>query len=437
LGRLDEAVTSCRRLLKAIPNVPEVLASLGNVLHAQGRLEESIACYQRALDLDPDYAEAHNELGLVFQGQEKLPEALACFQRALRLRPDNPGIYSNLGNVLLHSGRLEEALLNYERSLELAPDRPHAHYGRAMLRLIRGDMNHGWPEYEWRWRNSQFTPRDFAQPNWDGRPLHEQTILLHAEQFLGDTIQFVRLAQLVKEQNPAAKIIVECQRPLQKLLGNRSEIDLLIVEGETLPPFDVHAPLLSLPGILKISLDHIPADVPYVFADRSLVARWRQQLEPLPGMRVGINWRGRSMTHNRDIPIEEFRKLAALPGIRLISLQKGEGQADLFISNREQTQITDLGEDVDTVHGAFMDTAAIMANLDLVITSDTSIPHLAGALGVPVWLALPFTSEWRWLLNRSDSPWYPSMRLFRQKSVGDWTAVFSEIRAALVSMLNS
>jgi tetratricopeptide (TPR) repeat protein len=435
LGRPNEAVAGCRRFLEGRPDVPEVLAGLGNALQALGRLEEAVTCYRRALEVKPDFAGAYNDLGLVFQAQEKLAEAAVCFQRASDLEPDNAGIYSNLGNVLLHSGRLDEALQSYERSIELDADRPHAHYGRAMLRLLCGDMEQGWPEYEWRWKTSQFTPRDFARPRWDGSRLNEQTILLHAEQYLGDTIQFVRVATLVKKQNPAATIVVECQRPLQKLLNTCQGIDLLVVRGQTLPPFDVHAPLLSVPAIARTSLDSVFSDVPYLFADGALVAQWRQRLQPLRGLRVGVNWRGRSVTQKRDIPIEQLGSLAELPGVSLISLQKGEGRAELLVRDRKHLQITDFGDDFDTVHGPFMDTAAIIANLDLVITSDTSIPHLAGALGVPVWLALPRLPEWRWMLDRDDSPWYPTMRLFRQKSEDDWAGVFREIRTALARIV--
>jgi ADP-heptose:LPS heptosyltransferase len=226
-------------------------------------------------------------------------------------------------------------------------------------------------------------------------------------------------------------MIVECQRPLIKLLARCSGIDWLIAAGDELPAFDVHAPLLSVPGILGTSLDTIPAEIPYLFADPALVAQWGERLEGVRGPRIGINWRGRPKTRQRDIPIECIRSLAELSGMRFISLQKGEGRAEMLSAIPDRSQIVDLGDDFDTTHGAFMDSAAIMMNLDLVISSDTSVPHLAGALGVPVWLALPFGPDWRWLLDRNDSPWYPTMRLFRQKTPGDWNGIFDEIRAEL------
>jgi hypothetical protein len=255
--------------------------------------------------------------------------------------------------------------------------------------------------------------------------------LLWAEQGLGDTLQFIRFAPLVKKRG--ATVFFECQRALRSVLAGCPGVDRLIPRGSPLPPFDFHAPLLSVPRLVETTLATIPADVPYLVADPNLVALWREKLSSAGEFRIGINWQGRVGPHaspQRDIPLEHFRRLAALPGVCLISLQKGAGR-EAWADRSSQPWILDPGDHVDEAHGAFTDTAAIMRNLDLIVTSDTSIPHLAGALGAWVWIALPFDADWRWLLGRSDTPWYPTMRLFRQPQPGDWNSVFTAIEAAL------
>jgi hypothetical protein len=295
----------------------------------------------------------------------------------------------------------------------------------------------------------------FDEPKWDGQALEGRAILLHAErgQGFGDMIQMVRYAAVVKKLNPAATVVMRCQRPLVRMLASCAGIDRLVADGDALPPFDVQSPLLSLPGIFGTEVKTIPADMPYVFAEQELVEEWRERLaeagadakdphpNPLPvgegsrSMRIGIQWHGRTTNGQRDIPLECFRSLTDLPGLHFISLQPS-AKEELAAARQKGLNVVELGDDVDTAHGAFMDTAAIMMNLDLVISSDTSVAHLAGALGVAVWVALPFVPDWRWLLDRSDSPWYPTMRLFRQKSVGDWHRVFEDIRAALLTSKN-
>jgi hypothetical protein len=302
--------------------------------------------------------------------------------------------------------------------------------------LLHGDFEQGWPEYEWRLQINPHVRRRFGKPQWDGDCLGKQTILLYAEQCLGDSIQLVRFAPQVKSQNPTATVIVECPRPLLKLLSMCPGIDRLIARGDDLPPFDMRASLMSLPGILKTSLHTIPAAIPYLRANPALIQHWRNQLEPASGLRIGVNWRGQPTTRQRDIPISCFKSLAAISGVRLISLQKAAGAVELAEVPSDRPEMIDFGETIDSANGAFMDTAAIMMNVDLVITSDTSIAHLAGALGVPVWVGLPFVPDWRWLLQRDDCPWYPTMRLFRQQAVGDWSGAFEDIHATLVSFMN-
>jgi ADP-heptose:LPS heptosyltransferase len=263
---------------------------------------------------------------------------------------------------------------------------------------------------------------------------------LHAEQGFGDTIQFIRFAALIKKQNPLATVAVGCDRPLVKLFECCPSIDHIVGTGDEMPALDVHSPLLSLPSIIKLTVQCIPAELPYAFARPALVRHWTDKLKSHRGVRIGINWRGRLGPGDhlkRNIPIKCFVALAKqFPEISLVSLQKGATQAE-FVYFNQQAPMFDPGPDLDTANGAFMDTAAILMNLDLVISSDTSVPHLAGAIGVPVWLVLPYVSDWRWLLDRSDSPWYSTMRLFRQKRAGDWDGVFREIAAGLRELVSA
>jgi hypothetical protein len=356
------------------------------------------------------------------------------YQRALELNSADAQANSNLANAFRNLGRYDEALASYARALELNDEYATAHCSRAMLRLMLGDFENGWLEYEWRWKTRQALKREFSAPRWDGDPLGTKTILLYDEQGFGDTFQFVRFASLVKEKNPAATVILECQRPLVKVLAGCIGVDQMIPRGDPLPSIDCQAPLLTLPAIVGTSLKNIPGNNPYLSADPTLVAVWGERLRQLTGLRIGINWHGRPGTQGfsrRNVPLQNFAPLAAVPGVHLVSLQIGEGCEQLPAAIDDGLSIVDLGDDFDALHGPFMDTAAVMMNLDLIISSDTSIAHLAGAIGVPVWLALPLIADWRWLLDRQDSPWYPTVRLFRQKVAGDWQRVIAEMAAEL------
>jgi tetratricopeptide (TPR) repeat protein len=434
-GKSEEAIACYRRAVELQPDLAEGHNNLGTLLLDQGDLEEASKCVERALELKADYAEAHNNRGKVFYENCQWEAAGACFERALQLKPAYAEAWNSLGHALRHQGELVDADRCYSRALELKPDFAEAHCSKSILLLSTGDLVRGWQEYEWRWKTKRSPSRNFRQPVWRGQLLESLTILLHTEQGLGDTLQFIRYAPLVKQFG--GTVLVECEKHLWKLLARCPGIDRLIAAGEQLPSFDVHAPLLSLPRILKTSMESIPAEVPYIFADEALIALWRDKLGANRLFRIGINWHGRpgrGYWRERDIPLVCFARLSRVPNVQLISLQKGEGQLELA---RSGLPIVDLGEEVDTVNGAFMDTAAIMKNLDLVITTDTSAAHLAGALGVPVWVALPFVADWRWLLDRSDSPWYPTMRLFRQRRLSDWTTVMDEIESSLRHQLTS
>jgi tetratricopeptide (TPR) repeat protein len=435
-GSLNEAIFYFRRSLELKPDSAAAHFNLGSALQAQGNLTDAVVPYRRAIELKCDFGEAHSNLGTVLQSLGRIEDAIACYRQSATLT-DLPDAHYNLGSILQSQGYVDEAIDSYHRALALRPDYAEAHNNLALLMLLKGDYQRGWTEYEWRWKASKLNEPSFAKPRWNGEPLENRAILLHAEQGLGDTIQFVRYAAIVKMQNPAATIIVKCQRRLAKLLATVPYIDRLIAEGDNVPTFDVHSPFFSLPLNVGTTVKSIPADIPYLVPHSGLVEQWRHRLAEFKGLRVGINWRGRSMQgplRRRDIPLEFFVTLAQLSGVTLISLQKNETRKALTDIG-PSLPIVDFGPEFDTAHGAFMDTAAVMMNIHLVITSDTAVAHLAGALGVPVWLALPFVSDWRWLMNRTDSPWYPTMRLFRQKQPGNWASVFEEIKVALYERL--
>jgi hypothetical protein len=437
LGKLDEATASLRRALELKPDFAEAHNNLGNVLKELGRLDEAVACYGRALELKPQYVLARNNLGLALKDQGKLDEAVACFRQTMELKPDFADAHNNLGITLKRLGRLDDAAACFRRALELKPDFADAHGNQALLSLLTGDFSRGWSEYQWRRKTKESDCQDFPQPLWDGQPLEGRTILLHPEQGLGDVIQFVRYAELVKQRGAA--VIVQCPSQLLALLASCAGIDRLVGRGEPLPAFDLQAPLLSLPGIFHTSLADIPAAIPYLSADPGLVEYWRRELDGTDGFKVGIAWQGsptNQYDRDRSIPLCFFEPLARCCGVRLLSLQKHWGVEQLQeVAGR--FPVIDLGSRLDEASGPFMDTAAVMKNLDLVVTSDTAIAHLAGALGVRVWVALALIPDWRWLLGRGDSPWYPTMRLFRQQRRGDWQGVFNEVQRDLCAISSS
>ncbi len=470
-GRFVEAIDCFQAALEAWPDFPQAHNDLGCALSASGNYRQALGHFRRATELKPDFADAHNNLGCALRSQHQFEAALASFQFAISLRPDFASAINNMGNVLQDQGRLdeaiashtqalalkpenaeahnslggalqrkglfEEALKNFDEALRLKPDHIEARYSRALIWLAHGNFVAGWPDYEARQKSKRYKARRFRQPQWDGSPLKDRTILLHAEQGLGDTLQFIRYVPIVKKQ--AKSVVVEVQPALIPLLL-QSGFKGFIGRGSQLPRFDLHAPLLSLPGILGTTVDSIPAAVPYLSADDRIVEHWRQVLSPFVGFKIGITWQG-SVTYKEDrvrsIPLHYFEPLARIGGVTLFSLQKNQGMEQIA-ANASRFSVVDLGPDRDTSEGAFMDTAAIMKNLDLVITSDTSIAHLAGALNVPTWVCLSYVADWRWPVNRNDCPWYPGMRLFRQPYPMDWCGAFEmivrELRAHALTM---
>lgn len=431
-GLLDQAMASFRQAIRARPGYAKPYTNLANVLLGEGRVEEAVNLFEAVVRLQPQSAAAHCNLAGALRQLGKLEEAVAHGRNALQREPQNHEAHTTLGAALWEQGKLEEAMASFAEAIRLKPDHARAHVNRAIGWLLQGDLEQGWPEYEWRCKTDGASPPAFTQPAWDGSSLDGRTILLAAEQGLGDVLHFIRYAAVLKGRF-ACRVVVACQKALLPLLNNCPGIDQLVALGASMPACDVYAPLLSLPRLLGTTLATIPADVPYLFPDPELVARWRAELSTTSGLRIGIVWQGNPRYPSdrfRSVPLGCFAPMARLEGVRLFSLQKGPGIEQLRAAG-DRFPIIDLGQRLDETAGAFMDTAAVMQNLDLVVAPDMAIAHLAGGLGVPVWVALSFVPDWRWLQDRSHSPWYPTARLFRQKSPGDWPSVFQEIAAAL------
>ncbi len=430
-GRLDEAVASLRQALQIDPDYADAYNNLGLIRNSQGQTEEAVACFRRALQLKPESVDAYNHLGNVFKKRGNLEQAVACYQQALHFNPDDVQAHLNLGAAFHDQGKFEEAVARYHHALRLKPDYAEAHYNLGMAWLLLGNFEQGWLECEWR-KSKELILQSFSQPLWDGSPLAGRTILLHSEQGLGDTLQFIRYASEIKKGG--GRVALSCPLSLVGLLSSCPDIDRFLPQTSPLPEFDVQAPLLSLPGILKTSLATMPASVPYLFADPKLIDHWRQKLSEPSALKIGIAWQGNPdyfLDRQRSIPLAHLAPIARLEGVKLFSLQKGPGTEQIS-AVRDEIAVTDLGSQLDQSGAKFVDTAAVMKNLDLVITSDSAVAHLAGALGVPVWVAIPFVPDWRWLLHREDSPWYPTMRLFRQPEMGNWQAVFERITVELL-----
>ncbi len=428
-GRLEDACRELRAALELRPAFPEAYNNLGTALSMQRRNEESLVCFEKAIELKPEYVEARHNRGVALRDMGRLDEAAVCLREVVDEVPGDADAQNNLGATVQALGHYDQAREHYERALRIHPDHVWAHFNRSTVLLSDCDFEHGWLEYEWRLKRPGFKPRRFAKPLWDGLPRPDKSILLHTEQGLGDTIQLIRYAALVKER--MGKVIVECQDLLVPLLSRCRAVDCLIARGSPLPPFDYYAPIMSLPCILGTRLDTIPSEVPYIFPAPDLVENWRKRLAGVDGFKVGVNWQGNprfQRDYQRSIPLKHFAPLAEVPGVRLISLQWGEGRDQL---DAAAFPITDFGDDLDKTAGAFMDRAAIMMSLDLVVSSDTATAHLAGGLGVPTWVGLAFSPDWRWLRTGESCPWYPTMHLFRQAGLGDWDGVFERMAGRL------
>lgn len=427
VGRPEEAATALHQTLALQPASEEAHFQLGEALSALGQIVQAVGAYQRALAIKPNNAAAHFALGNALISLGRTADVVLCYQRGLALDPSAVWAHSNLGLALQTQNRLPEAIASFERAIACDPNYASAHWNLSMARLLVGDFERGWQDYDWRWETPDNPPRGLPQPEWQGESLLGETVFLYAEQGLGDTLQFVRYASLVAARG--AKVVLEVQPELLRLLADLPGIDVLIARGEPLPPFDRQLPLLSLPRVCGTRLDTIPAAVPYLAANPQLAAAWQQRLAALTGVRIGLVWAGSTIhpnDRNRSLDPSMLAPLATLPGISYVSLQKGRATDGLPAQMRVFEAASALND--------FADTAAALANLDLLIAVDTSVAHLAGAMGKPVWLLLPFSPDWRWLLERDDSPWYPSMRLFRQTEPAAWRPVLQRVAAELAAL---
>lgn len=426
LGRAEEAI-ECYQKRLCLPNVPfELVLHLGGLLQLRGRLDEAESLYRQALQGRPD-PQVLNNLAIISEERGNLDEAERLARQALASRPDFVEALDNLGNILLKQRRITEAIASYDKALALQPGDANVRYNRSIALLTHGDLPRAWQEYDWRhfWSRTNSPLLECPQPLWRGEDLTGRTLLLYAEQGLGDTLQFIRYLPLVAARGPA-RIFLHCPAELHAVLQGLPGVTRLFAPGESVPEFDTHAPLMDLPCVFGTTLDTIPAGVPYLPAPRGEAP---PELRASGNLKVGIVWAGGTkhpQDRFRSVRLEEFAPLLDVPGIDFYSLQVGSRSSDLAQPGAPRG-IVDLSPRLKD----FADTAAAMMRLDLVISVDTSVVHLAGALGRPVWTLLPFASDWRWLMNRGDTPWYPTMRLFQQTTPGDWAGVFAKVKAAL------
>lgn len=427
-GRLAEALSIIEALLRAVPPLANLLNDKGDFLARLGRAEEALRCFDEALALRPDYAVALHNRGSILIGLQRYEEALTSLDAALKVRPDFVEALDHRGMVLEALQRFDEALRSFDDSLKIRPEYASAHWSQALCRLKLGDYRAGWQEYEWRWHVASLGVSRRALPgmSWTGRAqLQGRTILLYAEQGFGDTIQFARFVPAVVARG--AKVILEAPAPLLPLMRSLEGVASFAARGDPLPPADFKCSLASLPQALGVTLETLPAHTPYLSPPSERVEYWRRRLPTIAGLRVGIVWSG-SLSQRRDrrpIPLRELLTVLGLPNVEYVSLQKEVLAGEIRLLKHSglidlSAELTDFGE-----------TAAAVARIDLLITIDTSVAHLAGALGKPVWILLPEAADWRWLVERDDSPWYPQARLFRQRAGGTWPSLVETVRDAL------
>jgi len=429
LGRFDDALASYDRALALTPNYVEALSNRSNTLRALNRFEEALASCDRALALRPDYAEGLSNRGNALRGLNRFEEALASYDRALAVRPDYAEALSNRGTTLQDLRRFDAALMDFAAAVRLRPDYAGAHVNEALCRLLTGDFARGWDGYEWRWELDYTAAdrRNFTQPMWvGGDEIAGKTILLHAEQGLGDTIQFCRYVPMVAER--AGRVILEAQKQLCDLMGSLPAAVQIMPRNDPLPRFDLHCPLLSLPRAFRTRLETIPAATPYLRASSQAVMAWKERLVSTRRPKIGLAWSGNPANkndHNRSITLNSLLPMLDCDAT-FVSLQWAVRGADID-ALKERTDLLHFGDELKDLS----ETAALISNLDLVISVDTVFAHLAGALAVPVWILLPYAPDWRWLVDRDDSPWYPTARLFRQDDTCTWGNVVKRIQAAL------
>jgi tetratricopeptide (TPR) repeat protein len=461
-GKFDEAITYFQKALQLHPDYTLAMNNLGLTLHEKGEHDEAIQTFQEVITREPDDAYAYYNLGIVFMKQQQhdkaieafqttikkdpnfenayynmgiafsekgqLDNAIHLYQQTLRVNPSRPDVYNNLAIAYEEKGDIGNAIPYFKKAVELTPEDAEIHWNLSLALLLSGDLLNGWKEYQWRFGINDFRKNLFLRPLWNGSDITGKTLLIHSEQGFGDTLQFIRYASLVAERG--AKVIVQCPRELVSLLRSVEGIWTVIAFGEELPEFDVHCPLLSLPFIFGTTIETVPSKIPYIIADPLSVQRWEGELlNDKERIKIGLVWAGGAKNKNdkhRSLLLTEFTSLAGFEDIIFYSLQKGDAAIQTS-TVPEGMRLIDYTEELED----FSDTAALIQNIDLIISVDTAVAHLAGALGKPVWTLLPFVPDWRWMLNREDTPWYPTMRLFRQPSPGNWESVMQKLRMVL------
>lgn len=420
--RYEEARKHYARAISLDGNYAEALANMGGVLLEAGKMDEAEQYCRRALDLNPAYAIAHTNLGNVLIEKGAYDEAERHHRKAVELSPGDAGLLNNLGNVLKVSRQFEEACEIYSQALAINPNDAKANYNLGMTHMAEGNLVEGFKGFEWRWKvGGVVENRDFAGEEWNGNPLDGRTLLVHAEQGLGDTINFCRYLPILADQG--GHVAFECQPSLIELVSGMDERLTVFARGKPIPHYDlIHAPLLSLPRLVGTTIETIPADVPYLEPGLDLVEKWTGRLSEYPGLKIGLSWRGNPVQlndRNRSTSLEVFQRHFKGEGMHFFSLQKDRPAEEAKLPDH----FIDLGQEFEN----FSDTAAAMKNLDLVISVCTAVTHMAGAVGAPTWTLLSNPCDWRWMLDREDTPWYPTMRLIRKKPGESWDGILARV----------
>lgn len=437
-----EAFEACKRFLSIDPLHREGLFCAAIVAKELDLFEDAAWYFRTLYNHYPDDAQATQELAAVLVILEEYEEALELYTKALALNPTSLTIFYNVGFTLKRLGHLDDAIAIYNQILAQEPHYAYAHFSRGLAYLAQGNFKQGWPEYEWRWETVNQEKPPMSIPEWDGSSLNGKKIYVYAEQGLGDTFQFVRYLKILKEQG--AYILFSPQAALKQFAKQIPYIDEIVLSRSTIMACDYQVALMSLPLLCNTTLETIPAEIPYLKAAPALVELWKPIFDALPHetYRIGICWHGNSQYKDlslrrtvtqKSCPLALFKELATVPNVQLFSLQKVSGMHEIA-DLEDASFFTCFSDDIDTVHGRFMDTAAIITQLDLVITVDTAIAHLAAALGIKTWVLLPEPADWRWMIDKSDSPWYPNMRLFRQAKRGDWHTLMQEVKTEVAQL---
>ena len=432
-GKLIDAVKTFKKALLIKSNYPEAYNNMGNALQDQGKSDEAIDAFKKSISLKPDYAQAYYNMGVTLKEQGRLDEAVDAFKKSIAIKPDSHQSYNNMGNIFQNQGKLDKALNAYKNALLIKPDYSEAHCNSSFIYNLKGDLQKGLELYEWRLKNKNAKarlPREHLI--WDGiKPIIGKRFFVYEEQGLGDMIQFCRYLLLLKQKG--AEVTLRAQPKMHALLQTMDSNIVLVDNDPDDINIDFEAPLMSLPYLFNTNLDTIPSSKSYLFANHDKVISWGKRFTK-PTFKIGICWQGATLQSavGKSFPLSLFEDISKLPNVELISLHKGEGEKQIKNINFD---LTTLGSDFDTGGNSFIDTAAVMINCDLIISCDTSTTHLAGALGCLTWVVLQKIPEWRWMLDRTDSPWYPNMTLYRQEEFGDWKYVFEIMKKDLAKLI--